>query len=255
MKTYIKIKTLWLFFALPLATGLQAQVSIGSMSPSEPAALLQIKEYDAPEGSGGETARSGGLLLPRVELTSLTDITKFVPSGSSAELTGLLVYNVKTTAGIAEGVYEWDGVAWNPLNTTSRTTGSFTQKSVTRSTDIPLVSIGIFEFRIDIQKRRAQYRLVEAPAANATLYCHVACFAEGEDDDKYTYDTKELLLDPNDYSTWKNFHTNAEYDQRIEVWVLDPNGYRVYNIQFIMISTQKTSDILFPAFAVLATEY
>ena len=46
MTTYRKINALCLLFALLFPAGLQAQVSIGSLLPPEPAALLQIKEYD-----------------------------------------------------------------------------------------------------------------------------------------------------------------------------------------------------------------
>ncbi|MDR1562803.1 MAG: hypothetical protein LBS54_06960, partial [Dysgonamonadaceae bacterium] len=125
MKTYIRIIIMCLL-ALPFAA--RAQVSIGTLSPIEPAALLQLGDYVA-KNQGDTTSVSGGLLLPRIVLTDLNKVTVIPESSSSdkkIDLTGLLVYNIGTGNGISEGLYEWDGYKWLPLESESQTVGSNT---------------------------------------------------------------------------------------------------------------------------------
>jgi hypothetical protein len=84
------------------ATGMNAQVLVGSNATNEPTpgAVLDLNNT-----SGGYI---GGLLLPKVDLTSLTDITVDIPAatGHVAALKGLIVYNTATGT---EGIYVWNG--------------------------------------------------------------------------------------------------------------------------------------------------
>lgn len=94
-----------------------AQITIGSLEPPVDGSLLQLKNID---GIGGDGANAtGGLLLPRVELTdylSLDDIEVGLDKDSHV---GLIVYNLNKCLlgkGDDEGLYVWDGSRWNQIN-------------------------------------------------------------------------------------------------------------------------------------------
>jgi hypothetical protein len=94
-----KVVFLWLTLVVLGTAGVKAQVRIGDANPPTPGAVLDLNNT---------SGYVGGLLLPKVALTSLTDITVDIPAaaGSVAKLEGLIVYN--TTSG-SEGVYIWNG--------------------------------------------------------------------------------------------------------------------------------------------------
>jgi hypothetical protein len=91
----------YLFF---LSTTIQSQVGIQNTSPE---AMLDAKSTDK------------GILLPRVDLTSLTAQTPIInPQGGNIP-TSTLVYHNGTNS-IAPGFYMWDGVKWKALSTENR---------------------------------------------------------------------------------------------------------------------------------------
>ncbi|GHT51649.1 hypothetical protein FACS189440_20920 [Bacteroidia bacterium] len=100
-----KMMFLMLVFLWGLSAGMNAQVTIGSSSEPAKSAVLDLN-------TGG--SHDKGLLLPRLDLASATDISKL----SAAPEIGLMVYATgdKTTPGdkkgLKEGVYSWDGVKW-----------------------------------------------------------------------------------------------------------------------------------------------
>ncbi|MDR1981390.1 MAG: hypothetical protein LBQ39_07215 [Tannerellaceae bacterium] len=272
MKREIKRKTLWMLSALLLVSGVRAQVVIGStLTPSEPAASLQIKEYDAPAGSGGATATKGGLLLPRVELKSLSDVT-VIPANAGKDkivnLTGLLVYNVNTTD-MDEGIYEWDGTRWYLLEPVSEVSGSSSRKTMVRGPftelNAPALRMGIFEFRItpstDALKRIPQFRLLRDVPAATVFWYNIARFWDYNEINKsnaaipqvgYSFDVKGDTILPVDSRKWHNLH-NAELkkeNQRFEVWLTDPVHGHLYWVQFLIFQSE-----IKPAYAILATEY
>ncbi|MFC4817094.1 hypothetical protein [Flavobacterium sp. GCM10023249] len=75
-----------------------SQVGIGTTTPSA-SSLLELKSTNS------------GLLIPRISLTSSTDVTT-IPSPA----TSLLIYNTSTIADITPGFYYWDG-SWKALTT------------------------------------------------------------------------------------------------------------------------------------------
>jgi len=83
------------------AASVKAQVRIGGNTAPSAAAVLDLNASDA------ANTGKGGLVLPRVDLTSNTmQLTNGV-----ANQTGTMVYNVTTTLGRI-GVYYWNGNAW-----------------------------------------------------------------------------------------------------------------------------------------------
>ncbi|GHT47932.1 hypothetical protein FACS189440_10090 [Bacteroidia bacterium] len=126
------------------ATGMNAQVTIGSKENPAESAVLDLN-------TGG--AGNLGLLLPRVALTSETDKT----TTAAVPVPGLMVY-ATGTAGLAAGVYAWDGSKWQtgssstsivvpysvtgftlntPLNVTRWNTGALTASNFQPTTPDP----------------------------------------------------------------------------------------------------------------------
>ena len=79
-----------------------AQVGIGTTTPE---AYLDI------------TSTTGGLLIPRGGLTSLTDVTTFTNPQGGGPVESTLVYNDGTGGVATEGFYYWDTTQWVMLTT------------------------------------------------------------------------------------------------------------------------------------------
>ena len=94
-----------------------SQVGIGTITPDSDALL----ELDA-------TTSNGGLLLPRVLLTSTSS---FAPL--SAHVEGMSVYNTNTAGDVRPGQYYNDGSKWIRLG------GTDAIDSVTLTTDVDIV--------------------------------------------------------------------------------------------------------------------
>jgi len=117
-KYYFKLLFVGIAIVLT-STHLQAQVTIGAGDPPEKAALLDIKTKDG--GSTGDiTSEGGGILLPRIKISDITDLSQF--NGISGLNTdeqkerhkGLLVYNMQENLAnnIEKGIYVWNGDFW-----------------------------------------------------------------------------------------------------------------------------------------------
>jgi hypothetical protein len=158
---------------LSFTLSIQAQVNMGGslQTTCEPAALLQIKEYDASPGVGDKTADKG-ILLPRVSLNSLSDITVITDKDDAdkkASLTGLLVYNVNTVE-MEAGIYEWDGDEWVQLEILSEKEGAYTKRTIKTTlsaNDLPIVSIGRFDFGFS-----SELRAIDR-SRSALCSCHI----------------------------------------------------------------------------------
>ncbi len=98
---------------------LTAQVTIGQGEEPVNGALLQLKDKANVNGKNANATK--GLGMPRVELTSETDLFPMYPDNASytsvkatvdPQHTGLMVYNLSSTAPFSEGVYVWNGTKW-----------------------------------------------------------------------------------------------------------------------------------------------
>jgi len=99
-KTYSFFKLQIFTLLILTSTALNAQVGIGTTSPSG-GALLDLTSADK------------GFLVPRVDINDLTDI---VPVTGGATI-GLLVWNTEISTGV--GFHYWDGNDWVPLGGSS----------------------------------------------------------------------------------------------------------------------------------------
>lgn len=125
-----------------------AQVTIGSGTPPAKAALLELKDRE-PQ-SDNITSKTGGLLLPRVELESRTTLMPFIADDQDFtnnvdkvkdKHIGLLVYNLTDNPdkNLCPGIYEWVGELWERL---SRPCSFLEFICPTISTDQHFVNIG-----------------------------------------------------------------------------------------------------------------
>lgn len=120
MKLNIRIlnkSIVFLFILLVYNTAIQAQVTIGSQESPAKGALLDLKEQPV---AGTEITAYKGLLLPRVRLENISELTPLVATTETnytdLKLThkGLTVYNVNPieSQNLTQGVYTWDGTRW-----------------------------------------------------------------------------------------------------------------------------------------------
>lgn len=101
-------------------TNIYAQVTIGMTEAPAQGALLQLKSK---EDNSNWANSNQGLGLPRVELTSITNLFPMFPVGYDKSAqdrihTGLIVYNTNEDLkdGDGKGIYYWDGEKWYPLH-------------------------------------------------------------------------------------------------------------------------------------------
>jgi len=80
-----------------------SQVGIGTVTPNA-SSILEIK------------SNNSGLLIPRINLTSTTDVTTIASPAVS-----LLIYNTSSSGGLTPGFYFWDGSIWKSISVTTPT--------------------------------------------------------------------------------------------------------------------------------------
>ena len=115
----LNIKYILCVIAIISSFHLSAQINIGSLKPAAKAALLQIKEIE-PNDNDGQTVSTGGIILPRVKLTSTGSLEPAVSTSQIDYTTqkllhvGMMVFNlsVDQSAGLQKGVYVWTGDEW-----------------------------------------------------------------------------------------------------------------------------------------------
>ncbi|MDH6358136.1 hypothetical protein [Parabacteroides sp. PF5-9] len=115
----MNIRILITTFFLLIVLDLSAQVTIGSGSEPEKAALLEIKSFNATTSGGPTTGlNGGGVLFSRVNLEEKNSLKPFLANGGTDDEkkkhTGLVVYNVRSVSAqsLKEGLYMWNGEQW-----------------------------------------------------------------------------------------------------------------------------------------------
>ena len=90
-----------------------AQVTIGAGVEPQRGALLNLRNI--PDTGTDNVSANKGLLLPRVSLSCINSLEPFIIDADDVqkrEHTGLMVYNINTTAPFTAGVYVWHGESW-----------------------------------------------------------------------------------------------------------------------------------------------
>lgn len=95
-----------------------SQVTIGSDTPPEKGALLQLK--DGTSTTDPLVNAKAGLLMPRVSLSDIDNLYPMLPSGYNASQNdlhvGLAVYNINEIGfDFCKGIYIWSGTKWNRI--------------------------------------------------------------------------------------------------------------------------------------------
>ena len=106
-----KVLFFMLFLMISGTAFVNAQVRIGGNAAPEKGAVLDLKSSATAPGY------VGGLLLPRVEITSENTVpASWTGSGSidESKLKGLLVFNANNSA-MPRGIYVWDGSKWQAV--------------------------------------------------------------------------------------------------------------------------------------------
>jgi len=144
-----------------LSIHIQGQVTIGSEFPPEKAALLDIKSQNSTNGTASSTL--GGILLPRVALLNLNDLSAFTTININASdyaqqklrHKGLMVYNVNvsTTNNLEEGVYIWNGTVWQKAGADAKAVNWFYMPSI----EIQASQVGNFTVELH-QEYLAQFQ-------------------------------------------------------------------------------------------------
>jgi hypothetical protein len=98
-----------------IVTAVQAQITAGSLEPSNRGALLDLKGNNS---NGANSTK--GLPLSRVKLTDpgnlFTMFNQGYDSAEKAKHTGLIVYNISTTSPFSPDLYVWTGSAWRRIS-------------------------------------------------------------------------------------------------------------------------------------------
>ena len=117
------------------AAGVKAQVRIGGNTAPSAAAVLDLNASDA------ANTGKGGLVLPRVDLTSNT--MQLTPGVDN--LNGMMVYNTTANSiiGTTIGIYYWNGARWIIASlppTSAQDSGKFLMSVGTTWTPVPAVA-------------------------------------------------------------------------------------------------------------------
>jgi len=88
-----------------------AQVTVGSDFGPREGTLLDLKEYNT---TGKTRNADKGLGLPRVALSSLTELT-IDNASEKSKYVGVTVYNITNNTYLAEGTYCWFGDTWKQV--------------------------------------------------------------------------------------------------------------------------------------------
>lgn len=104
-----------------------AQVGIGTTTPN---ATLDI------------TSGNGGVLIPRIAITSITDNTTVVNPTGAALTVGTMIWNTGTGGVSPAGYYYWENNQWNLVRSSNQKQVHFGQITVTSSGSVSVTGVG-----------------------------------------------------------------------------------------------------------------
>ena len=218
------LKSFFLLVSICFSTNLHAQVTVGSFEVPAPGALLQLKENA--NVTDGNANSNKGLLLPRVRLTTLNDISDISgATGQKTEHTGLMVYNTNAcldASGGADGLYIWNGTKWELLGDLRLSNGVYT---ITDSRDGDVYLARNFGSEAgDWMLENMRYDPNLYPDPNFVDYNHLA--AESTTDKNYCYaETQETpyIVANHPSSHWETRKKNG----LLYTWMAATNGENI----------------------------
>lgn len=190
------------------STDVTAQVTIGSGTPPEKGALLQLKDTSLESG----VTATGGLLLPRVFLTEKKELYPMFlnasGSGPNSEYaskkadidkahTGLIVYNLNGNdeKGLCLGLNQWDGKQWDCFENSMGNAVGY----ITDCNDIQIS--GLYKSNESLNSGHFMTVTLEITKEGAYLITARAAQAENESSDNgYFFTTSGVFLTPGKYT-------------------------------------------------------
>ncbi|MBK5719829.1 hypothetical protein JGH11_02970 [Dysgonomonas sp. Marseille-P4677] len=141
---YLYILLVGIFFSEPILS----QVTIGSGIKPNNGALLDLKQTDK---QGANSTK--GLMLPRVKLTKMNDLSDLgVTSGDGQQQIGMVVYNVKNDDVCnvyPPGFYVWDGDIWTGLNVSPIRTVKTSRHGISQPNSYMIGGAGVVEISVE----------------------------------------------------------------------------------------------------------
>ena len=129
MKKTTIIRTVFFLIFMLVTACLYSQVTIGSGTSPAKGAILDLKTKEGAAGTATTDEQGGGLLLPRVNLESITSLKPFAVADTDdterLNHKGLVVYNLTNDTNFNPGIYTWNGAQWETLQNPSTGTNSY----------------------------------------------------------------------------------------------------------------------------------
>ncbi len=123
----MKFTPLVLLIVSLLVTNTYAQVGVGTVSPY---AALDI------------TSNNSGLLIPRVDLSSISDVTTVINPNGPTLVEGTMVYNTGAGTLTSKGFYYWQDGQWNQVAQANQSPVRFGKILIDGSGTIDVTGIG-----------------------------------------------------------------------------------------------------------------
>jgi hypothetical protein len=252
MRVIEKIKLLLL--CLTIFPCLYAQVTIGIAEDPAEGALLQLKDIVAAV-VGGKNAEKG-LLMPRVQLVSHTELAPMIAGATEAqkkEHTGLVVYNLTESQGLKTGIMVWNGEMWNHIRDREIVQNEMDVKKILYSATAPQAYQSVSNHDIEVTMASSntsyfalpQFRLTEAPSNPAVRKYHyqMAQYWLQSTPNGYSNDVDVASFDSNNYANYLDFMSGNDMspEERNEVWIFDDNSNDIFHIQFLAIGKKDTT--------------
>lgn len=123
------------FFLLAFfAIALQAQVGITTTNPQ---AALDI------------TSSTNGVLIPRVDLQSITDVTTVTSPNSVSLVESTLVYNTGASGLLVAGFYYWENSQWNKLLSSNQKQMHIGRARITAAGTLSITGVGFMPSTVE----------------------------------------------------------------------------------------------------------
>jgi hypothetical protein len=250
MRVIKKIKLLLL--CLTVFPCLYAQVTIGIAEDPAEGALLQLKDIVA-AATGGKNAGKG-LLMPRVQLVSHTDLAPMIAEATEAqrkEHTGLVVYNLTENQALKTGIMVWNGEMWNHIRDRETVQNEMDVKKTLYASTAPQVNQSVSNHDIEATMALGkngpdyalpQFRLTGPPSnPNVRKYQYqMAQYWQQSTNNGYSNDVSTASFDSSNYPDYRDFMSGNDMspEERNEVWLFDDNSNDIFHIQFLAIGVK-----------------
>ncbi|MDR1884595.1 MAG: hypothetical protein LBR26_17750 [Prevotella sp.] len=245
-------KTKLLLLCLTIVPCLYAQVTIGIAEDPAEGALLQLKDIVAAVAGGKNAGK--GLLMPRMQLVSHTDLAPMIAGATEAqkkEHTGLVVYNLTESQTLKTGIMVWNGEMWNHIRDREIVQNEIDVKKTLYASTAPQPNLPVSNHFIEATMAVGhngpdyalpQFRLTGPPSNPDVWKYHyqLAQYWQQPTDNGYSNDVNTASFDSSNYQNYRDFSpiNDMSTEERNEVWLFDDNSNDIFHIQFLAIGAK-----------------